>query len=384
MFGFLAFRLAATTLAETETLTTRREIGTTLTCVRMPFFVLVTGRGRKKAFQVSLTLTRLAERMEEEEDDELQDEIWGIAEAMPDEAMERLVDQVMATDDFDGSDMVAVANRMDVEEAFRKGNVSWEELALQRSEQKVFRDLGVENPAKLKKRIDYAAELGAPIDPEDVEQLKNFTEAGENPIMNALGQDSASLEHLVRTSRAFYEIARQLPDEDSKGPPMLKLNPRTDNLKLFARNPNAASRNFILPEELDETAVLPIERDAEQEAAMAKKCFTCWCQNRAPPLDPMNVNLLMRFMNIEGRILPRRQTHLCAKWQRKVATTIRRAKHLGLFSYKHGRFTATDPFEASPSHEDVLDELAAKAFERLYPTEPIPSFKEESKRKSAD
>merc|ERR1712000_192700 len=157
--------------------------------------------------------------------------------------------------------------------------------------------------------------------------------------------------------------------------PTLKLNRRVDEDKMFARNRSANTRRFVRPEELDETAPLPLERDERLEANKKNKCHTCWCRNRAPPLDPMNVHLLLRFMNLEGRLLPRRQTNLCAKWQRKVAKTVRRAKHLGLFSYKHGRFTVTDPFNPTLSHEEVLDELAKRTWETLYPKEAVPSFK---------
>merc|ERR1711991_446001 len=184
----------------------------------------------------------------------------------------------------------------------------------------------------------------------------------------------------------YQEMARLLPTE-GRDPPgglaPLKLNRRVDEEKLFARHRPAGARDFVMAEELDEQAALPLERDLAQEASQKHRCPTCWCRNRAPPLDPMNVHLLLKFMNLEGRILPRRQTRLCAKWQRKVASTIRRAKHLGLFSYKHVRFTVTDPFQETPSHEDVLDDLAVKAFERLYPKDTPPSFKKEL-GKSAD
>jgi ribosomal protein S18 len=52
------------------------------------------------------------------------------------------------------------------------------------------------------------------------------------------------------------------------------------------------------------------------------------------PLEPMNVNLLLRFMNPSGFIKPRNKTGLCRTMQQRVARTIKHARTLGLFSYR--------------------------------------------------
>ena len=41
----------------------------------------------------------------------------------------------------------------------------------------------------------------------------------------------------------------------------------------------------------------------------------------------------MKFVNEQGKILPRRLTGTSLKYQRKVATAIKRARHLGLMPY---------------------------------------------------
>lgn len=55
-------------------------------------------------------------------------------------------------------------------------------------------------------------------------------------------------------------------------------------------------------------------------------------------LDYKQPNTLKQFTNRLGKILPRRTTRLCAKHQRKVATEIKRARHLALLPYgdEHG------------------------------------------------
>jgi small subunit ribosomal protein S18 len=294
--------------------------------------------------------------------------------------MTELVAEVLEQENFDALDAHAVAKRLLGEEADKMGNYTWEDLAQSKHEQKIFKELGVENPAEVKKRMEENAESGVSIDPEDVEKLEGYVGGSENPILTAMGEDSMSLAQMLEVSRKYYEMAKLIPSgpgmQGMKHLPAMKLNQRVDDEKLYSRK-KPGQRDFVLAEELDENAKLPLERDMSKEESKKKKCYICWCQNKAPPLDPMNVHLLLKFMNIEGRILPRRQTKLCAKWQRKVAKTIRRAKHLGVFSYKHGRFTVTDPFQDNPTHEDVLNELAKKSWERLYPTEDYPSLKKE-------
>ncbi len=50
-------------------------------------------------------------------------------------------------------------------------------------------------------------------------------------------------------------------------------------------------------------------------------------------VDYRDVNFLMNFINEQGKILPRRITGNSMKYQRKVATAIKRARHLGLLPY---------------------------------------------------
>jgi small subunit ribosomal protein S18 len=42
---------------------------------------------------------------------------------------------------------------------------------------------------------------------------------------------------------------------------------------------------------------------------------------------------LKKFLNEQGKILPRRLTGTSLKYQRKVATAIKRARHLALLPY---------------------------------------------------
>jgi len=50
-------------------------------------------------------------------------------------------------------------------------------------------------------------------------------------------------------------------------------------------------------------------------------------------IDYRDADFLMNFINDQGKILPRRITGNSLKYQRKVATAVKRARHLGLLPY---------------------------------------------------
>ena len=50
-------------------------------------------------------------------------------------------------------------------------------------------------------------------------------------------------------------------------------------------------------------------------------------------IDYKNPDFLMRFVNEQGKILPRRVTGTSLKFQRKVAQAIKRSRHLALMPY---------------------------------------------------
>ena len=50
-------------------------------------------------------------------------------------------------------------------------------------------------------------------------------------------------------------------------------------------------------------------------------------------IDYKDPDFLMRFLNEQGKVLPRRITGNSLKWQRRVATAVKRARHIGLLPY---------------------------------------------------
>lgn len=50
-------------------------------------------------------------------------------------------------------------------------------------------------------------------------------------------------------------------------------------------------------------------------------------------IDYKDANFLLKFVNEQGKILPRRLTGTSMKFQKKVAQAVKRARHLALMPY---------------------------------------------------
>jgi len=75
------------------------------------------------------------------------------------------------------------------------------------------------------------------------------------------------------------------------------------------------------------------------------KCQFCRPAPFRPLLDPLNIHVLSKYLTIHGLITPKRYNGNCAKHQRRLARTIKRAHYLGVITYKEGGFEIDDPFE---------------------------------------
>lgn len=61
---------------------------------------------------------------------------------------------------------------------------------------------------------------------------------------------------------------------------------------------------------------------------------TCsFCADKTRVIDYKQADQLLRYVNEFGRIRPRRQTGVCAKHQRALAQSIKRARHLALVPF---------------------------------------------------
>jgi small subunit ribosomal protein S18 len=64
-----------------------------------------------------------------------------------------------------------------------------------------------------------------------------------------------------------------------------------------------------------------------------KKKYCRFKKNRIKYIDYKDAEFLKKFLNEQGRILPRRLTGTSLKYQRKVATAVKRARHLALLPF---------------------------------------------------
>jgi len=64
-----------------------------------------------------------------------------------------------------------------------------------------------------------------------------------------------------------------------------------------------------------------------------KKKYCRFKKNRIKFVDYKDASFLRRFLNEQGKILPRRVTGTSLKYQRKVSTAVKRARHLALLPY---------------------------------------------------
>ncbi len=64
-----------------------------------------------------------------------------------------------------------------------------------------------------------------------------------------------------------------------------------------------------------------------------KKKYCRFRKNRIRYIDYKDPEFLKRFLNEQGKILPRRLTGTSLKYQRKISVAIKRARHLALLPY---------------------------------------------------
>ncbi len=64
-----------------------------------------------------------------------------------------------------------------------------------------------------------------------------------------------------------------------------------------------------------------------------KKKYCRFLKNRIKYVDYKDPEFLKKFLNEQGKILPRRITGTSLKYQRKVSQAVKRARHLALLPY---------------------------------------------------
>ncbi len=71
----------------------------------------------------------------------------------------------------------------------------------------------------------------------------------------------------------------------------------------------------------------PINKDQQ------KKKYCRFKKSGIKYIDYKDANFLLKFVNDQGKILPRRLTGTSIKFQKKVSQAVKRARHLALLPY---------------------------------------------------
>ena len=58
-----------------------------------------------------------------------------------------------------------------------------------------------------------------------------------------------------------------------------------------------------------------------------------FCADKVETIDYKDIGRLRKFITERGKILPKRMSGACAKHQRELTTSIKRARHLALMPY---------------------------------------------------
>ena len=77
---------------------------------------------------------------------------------------------------------------------------------------------------------------------------------------------------------------------------------------------------------------MTLVNESVQKAELKKK-YCRFKKSGIKYIDYKDPDFLMKFINEQGKILPRRITGNSLKFQRKVAQAVKRARHLALLPY---------------------------------------------------
>lgn len=77
-----------------------------------------------------------------------------------------------------------------------------------------------------------------------------------------------------------------------------------------------------------------VEKVKKYKKPVSKKKVCAFCLDKSNVIDYKDGNKLKRYITENGKILPRRQTGVCSKHQRELATAIKRARVMAILPFK--------------------------------------------------
>ena len=77
-----------------------------------------------------------------------------------------------------------------------------------------------------------------------------------------------------------------------------------------------------------------VNEPIHSQAQESRKKYCRFKKNGIKYIDYKDPNYLLKFLNEQGKILPRRITGTSLKYQRKVSQAVKRSRHLALMPYQ--------------------------------------------------
>ena len=75
------------------------------------------------------------------------------------------------------------------------------------------------------------------------------------------------------------------------------------------------------------------KRQARPKRQFFRKRVCIFCTEKTQDIDYKDVAKLSRFITERGKIIPRRNSGVCARHQRRLANAIKRARYIALLSF---------------------------------------------------
>lgn len=75
------------------------------------------------------------------------------------------------------------------------------------------------------------------------------------------------------------------------------------------------------------------ERQNLQQKKFLRRKFCRFCSEKVEFIDYKNIKILKSYLTERGKVLPRRMTGTCAKHQRELTKSIKRARSIALLAF---------------------------------------------------
>ena len=71
----------------------------------------------------------------------------------------------------------------------------------------------------------------------------------------------------------------------------------------------------------------------QQQRKFQRRKFCRFCSDKVEYIDYKNIKILRSYLTERGKVLPRRMTGTCAKHQRELSESIKRARSIALLAF---------------------------------------------------